>query len=510
MRYLIKTVLIIFILGATLFARDIATVTALNGKAFIKRGGTQTQLSLGDKLQESDTILTSDKTKVQIIFKDETIITLGKNSDFSISEYLFEDDKEVIASFTMLKGAMRTITGKIGKIAPDKFSVTTKTTTIGIRGTNFTVVVGEDGSHNVFCTFGAISVQVKGVAKTFVVRQGFYSHITADGKVEVKEFTPEQLKNMKKASFKQEKKEKKKVKEDFGDSAKEQPKTESATDNLIIKDITEQVREGAQKEMVTDVATEGILLSSYGYFGNINLNLGIKQDGSSIVNSGYVEIKGSDDRKFVLAPTSNFSQNIYTQFNNVIDDSRETTIDMAPEFNYFQESSSAIEEDYVMWGEWSIKYDEKSGDHTYEVKEHGLWVSGVPTNSSVVDAMQGTFIYNGMYKGYDCDNNGELVNGVATLYVDFGHDEIELLIEHGDDSALFDANPNISGNEFTVDQDPHNDGSGYAFGKFYGSEAGAAGGGFVVSETDSDGNTQIHAKGIYEVGNKTPFTKESE
>jgi hypothetical protein len=140
MRYIIKILLAVFILSTTIFAKDVATVTAINGHAFVQRDGIKKEILLGDKLREKDKILTSEKTKVQIIFKDETIITLGKNSDFSISEYLFED-KKTVARFTMLRGAMRTITGKIGKIAPQKFSVTTKTSTIGIRGTKFAVEV---------------------------------------------------------------------------------------------------------------------------------------------------------------------------------------------------------------------------------------------------------------------------------------------------------------------------------------------------------------------------------
>ena len=502
MKYLRKIVLMFFVLSLTLFAKDVATVTALSGEAFVKRDAQTIKISLGDKLQEKDRVITSKKTKIQIIFEDETIITLGKDSDFSISEYLFED-KKTVARFTMLRGAMRTITGKIGKIAPDKFSVTTKTSTIGIRGTNFTVVVGNDGSQNVFCTFGAISVQVRGVGKKYVVRQGFYSHVTADGKVEIKEFTPKQLQDMQKNSFKHTKKESKKTREDgFGISGDEQPKEDSAQGDLIIKDITDQLKEGVQQESAVDLTAKGVALSSYGYPSLLSLDMSYRQDGTSVVNDGRINIRGSDPRLYLLSPTTVFSYGVDTQFYDVLTENVTTVVDMAPETNYFRDLPNIISEDDVLWGEWAIKYDETNGDNTYLVQEHGLWVYGVPTDSAVVNAMQGEFVYIGGFKAYDCNSNdGSIIEGVAKMHVDFGNDKVELLLEHDDDDALFDVDPQMHGNEFVVKQDEHEGGDGVATGRFYGQNAEAVGGEFTVSH---DGD--VDARGIYQVGNKTPYS----
>ncbi len=199
MRFLSKIILMVLLLGVTLLAKDVATITGLNGQAFVQRDGTKIELNVGNKLQVKDTVITDSKAKVQIIFEDETVVTVGKNSTFSVDDYLFDEGAEVVARFGMLKGAMRTITGKIGKIAPEKFSVVTKTTTIGIRGTNFSVIVGEDGSHIVYCTHGAISVTYDG--EEYVVKQGFYIVISANGDVEIKEFKPKDIKDMKERYF---------------------------------------------------------------------------------------------------------------------------------------------------------------------------------------------------------------------------------------------------------------------------------------------------------------------
>ena len=189
----------ILVLSLNLFASGVATITALKGSANIQRGDSTINAAIGTELEQKDVLKTKDNSKLQIIFKDETIITLGKNSDFSIEEYMFEENQKPIAKFGMIKGAMRTITGRIGKIAPEKFSVQTKTATIGIRGTNFAVTVGEDGSYQAYCTYGAISVTING--EVHIVKQGFFISISPTGKVEIKEFTPNDLKDMQKKNF---------------------------------------------------------------------------------------------------------------------------------------------------------------------------------------------------------------------------------------------------------------------------------------------------------------------
>ncbi|MCD6433692.1 MAG: FecR domain-containing protein [Sulfurimonas sp.] len=249
MKFLIKLILIVLFFGAALFSRDVATITGLKGKVFVERDGQNIEVNLGDRLQEKDTVTTASKAKVQIIFKDDTIITIGKNSNFSINEYLFEENQESVAKFAILKGAMRTITGRIGKIAPDKFSVVAKTATIGIRGTNFTILLGEDDTIQVYCAYGAISVVVDGVEH--IVKQGYYITVFSDGKIEIKSFTSLDLKDMKKKNFG-----KSELKKDSGvtsiDTAQLDNMTEDGID-IIINDISESV---ADSEQTSDIEEE--------------------------------------------------------------------------------------------------------------------------------------------------------------------------------------------------------------------------------------------------------------
>ena len=237
-----KVILSLILVSSFVLANSVGTITALKGSATIVRDDSNIEATVGAKLNEKDTITTKAKSKIQIIFNDETIITIGQNSNFSIYEYLFEENKAPKAKFGLLTGAIRTITGKIGKIAPDKFSVETKTALIGIRGTDFTILAREDGGIRAYCTFGAISVSVNG--KIVIVEQGFYVDVSADGKIgKLQKFTPQQLKKMRSDSFVVAES----TKETDPTGLTETTVTDSSGDiDMVVSDITQRTTAGTQ------------------------------------------------------------------------------------------------------------------------------------------------------------------------------------------------------------------------------------------------------------------------
>ena len=134
MRYIARFfVIMTFLLTSHLYA-SIGKVSLLKGEAFVQRGADKLSLQNGTNLEEQDVITTSKNTQIQLIFEDKTVITLGGDSRFKIKEY-FNDAVEPKAKFKFEKGAFKSITGQIGKIAPENFILETKTATIGIRGT---------------------------------------------------------------------------------------------------------------------------------------------------------------------------------------------------------------------------------------------------------------------------------------------------------------------------------------------------------------------------------------
>ncbi|HIP13375.1 MAG TPA: hypothetical protein EYG73_11745 [Arcobacter sp.] len=137
-----KILLIILFVTQILFS-SVGIVSAFKGSAHVLRDGEKLEIKTGFKLEEKDILLTQKQTKLQLIFKDKTIITIGQNSKFEIEAYFYDEKKKpkVKARFGFAKGIFRTVSGKIGKINPDKFKIKANSATIGIRGTKFDVIV---------------------------------------------------------------------------------------------------------------------------------------------------------------------------------------------------------------------------------------------------------------------------------------------------------------------------------------------------------------------------------
>ncbi len=106
-------------------------------------------------VERYDTIKTDSDGSARILFSDETTIMLGKNTQFHVEEYLFDESKENSKASFNVQGMFNFMTGKIGKIAPKRFSIKTKSATIGIRGTE-AGCVDKAGASVCYCEEGGI------------------------------------------------------------------------------------------------------------------------------------------------------------------------------------------------------------------------------------------------------------------------------------------------------------------------------------------------------------------
>jgi len=155
-----KIVTLILMMSLTLLA-NIGNILALKGSADVKRTTGVITAVMGMPLEEGDEIITSKKSRVQVMLKDETVVTIGASSSFSFEEFAFDGSKNSKIAMRANRGFFRSVTGKISKIAPERFKVRTASATIGIRGTDFSGNISGDGE--VFrCYKGAIFIEFDG------------------------------------------------------------------------------------------------------------------------------------------------------------------------------------------------------------------------------------------------------------------------------------------------------------------------------------------------------------
>ena len=131
---------LLFAGNLALAAQVVATVVHLSGPLLAKKAdGTAKILAIKSEVEEGDTLVTEKNTYAQLKYLDNSEMTLKPNTTFVIEKFSFESDKPGgdSASFNLVKGGLRSITGLLGKRSKERFSLKTPTATIGIRGTTF-------------------------------------------------------------------------------------------------------------------------------------------------------------------------------------------------------------------------------------------------------------------------------------------------------------------------------------------------------------------------------------
>jgi len=88
-----------------------------------------------------DTIKTK-QGRIQLMFEDNTLITLGKNTEMEIIKYAWKPgDTDSIMETQIHEGSFRIMGGAITSIAPDNFKTHSSSGTIGIRGSMYAGMV---------------------------------------------------------------------------------------------------------------------------------------------------------------------------------------------------------------------------------------------------------------------------------------------------------------------------------------------------------------------------------
>lgn len=117
----------------------VGSIVAMRGTATAHdTQGNVRPLSLKSPVYEHDELKTGPRGRIQVLFRDKTIISLGGESTIKISEYAWKPDTKTGAMKTRVKeGVFRVMGGAITKEAPRNFTTETPAATIGIRGSMY-------------------------------------------------------------------------------------------------------------------------------------------------------------------------------------------------------------------------------------------------------------------------------------------------------------------------------------------------------------------------------------
>lgn len=97
------------------------------------------RLKLLDDIYHNELIETAEASATEIVFLDDTTLTLGPNSRLTLDRFVYDPDPTRAAFvMTAAKGVFRFVSGKLPK---ESYVIHTPAATIGIRGTILTIVV---------------------------------------------------------------------------------------------------------------------------------------------------------------------------------------------------------------------------------------------------------------------------------------------------------------------------------------------------------------------------------
>ena len=131
------------------------------GETHALRAGRIVQLHAGSAVESGDQLHTGVDSYLQVRFTDWGVMSLRPHTDFVIDQYVYEAHAGGIerAFFSLLNGGVRSLTGLIGHRDRSHYRMRTNMTSIGIRGTHYSVLIcnqdcklddgrlGEDGVY---------------------------------------------------------------------------------------------------------------------------------------------------------------------------------------------------------------------------------------------------------------------------------------------------------------------------------------------------------------------------
>ncbi len=173
--------------GTHAAAQTAGRVLLAAGEVSVLRAGTEIALATGAEIMTGDIVRTGEASSAQLRFTDAGIVAMRAKSRFHVADYRFTgaDDGVSGATFALLEGGLRTLTGLIGRGRQDRYRMATPLASVGIRGTTYALVycqkdceddeggIAADGAYGLVFE-GRVAVANAGGEREFGPEEAFF------------------------------------------------------------------------------------------------------------------------------------------------------------------------------------------------------------------------------------------------------------------------------------------------------------------------------------------------
>jgi hypothetical protein len=121
-----------------------AMVADLEGDVRVEVAGAKSRaLVPGQRLDSGSLVTTASGARVMLRFDDGQWAALHENTQLRIEDFRYRPQEPAAdrAVFVLLRGALRIVTGALGRRNPEAFALRTSKMVLGVRGTDFVVAV---------------------------------------------------------------------------------------------------------------------------------------------------------------------------------------------------------------------------------------------------------------------------------------------------------------------------------------------------------------------------------
>jgi hypothetical protein len=122
---------------------SIGSVKTVEGSAHVARDGKREAAKVGTEVFRHDVLQTGKDGSMGVTLKDETMISVGPNTEIHLDSFAFEPEEKKYSLVTRLsRGTLFYVSGLIAKLSPQSTKVVTPGGTVGVRGTRFVIRAG--------------------------------------------------------------------------------------------------------------------------------------------------------------------------------------------------------------------------------------------------------------------------------------------------------------------------------------------------------------------------------
>ncbi len=139
--------LVICLFPAGVLADEVGRFTQVEGQVDLQKQGKPEAIpaQVDTRAEEKDAIKTAALSRAQIQFLDASTLMVAPLSNITIESYMYDSQKQERGALCQLsRGLVHLIVSPLAKLEKKEFLIKTKTATMGIRGTDFYILIGPD------------------------------------------------------------------------------------------------------------------------------------------------------------------------------------------------------------------------------------------------------------------------------------------------------------------------------------------------------------------------------